>query len=554
MFQHQRMRSVCAALLIALLATASPAQSTALRGDANCDGQVDQTDVDAVLAIVFGGPNACDSSDVNGDGRVSVADATAVLALLLAPQSSTPTESPTSANPGPSATTTPTGSRTPTPGPNDCCQSGPFCGPPSGGLCPAGSVPVFNARCSGVTGQCVTFTPGTATATPSGASATATKTPGNTATPTRTGSLEPTGSATATGRPTRTFTITRTPSFTPTSIPTRTPTRTRPPTRTATDTATATASRTPSKTRTATTTGTVTRTPTITPTRTITRTPSVTPTQTITRTFTATPTPTRTRIPTPTRTVTRTPTNTPTMTSTRTATNTRAPTRTPTPTATRTATPTRTITPTRTVTRTPTPTLPISDGPQITFFGLAAAFNVVLAPSDIDVFGNPVYVRASGAGFFFVVEVRPGKSGRAPGGVTSNGDDTHPPDLQIQATNNLGNGSTLICDVGPEPNLPLGGVPGINPPSFDFSSTQVVAALNDFGCRFDTHTDQFPCTLNANGNPSFVHPGSSTLQYCTMSVLGNELQFPRGDTMVTVQVRDNAGNIGFPQRLVIRVP
>lgn len=299
----------------------------------------------------------------------------------------------------------------------------------------------------------------------------------------------------------------------------------------------------------------MTPTPTITRTATITRTPTITPTPTTTRTFTPTATLTRTRIPTLTRTVTRTPTNTPTVTSTRTATSTHAPTTTPTPTATRTATLTRTITPTRTATRTPTPTLPISDGPQITFFGLAAAFNVVLAPSDIDEFGNPVYVRPTGAGFFLIVEVRPGKSGRAPGGVTSNGNDTTPPDLQIEATNNLGNGSTLICDMGPEPTLPLGGVPGINPPSFDFSSKQVVAALNDFGCRFDTHTDQFPCTLNANGNPSFVHPGISSLQYCTISVLGNELEFPpHTDTLVTVQVRDNAGNIGFPQRLVIRVP
>jgi hypothetical protein len=199
--------------------------------------------------------------------------------------------------------------------------------------------------------------------------------------------------------------------------------------------------------------------------------------------------------------------------------------------------------------------LPISDGPQITFFGLAAAFNVVLTPlPEPDALGNPVYLRPGGAGFFFVVEVKPGKSGRPPGSSTSNGDSQNPPDLQIEATNNLGNGSTAICDVGPAPNQPLGGVPGIDPPSFDFSSPQVVAALNDLGCRFDIHTSDFPCTLSGRGNPSFVHPGVSTLQYCTMSVLGNELHFPRGDTLVTVQVRDDRGNIGFPQRLVIRVP
>lgn len=235
-------------------------------------------------------------------------------------------------------------------------------------------------------------------------------------------------------------------------------------------------------------------------------------------------------------------------------TNTRVPTNTPTLTQTRTATPTRTITPTQTVTRTATPTLPISDGPQITFFGPVTAFNTVITSTTDDALGNPVYVRTGGAGFFLVVEVKPGKSGRPPGNTTSNGDSKNPPDLQIEAANNLGNGSTAICDVGPAPNQPLGGVPGINPPSFDFSSEQVVAALNDLGCRFDVHTSDFPCTLSDRGNPSFVHPGSSTLQYCTTSVLGNELHFPPGDTLVTVQVRDDRGNIGFPQRLVIRVP
>jgi hypothetical protein len=594
MFGRQRFMGLCAALLLVAPCSAGVAQLNApLQGDANCDGQVNSDDIGAVLAIVFGGPNTCEGADVNGDGRVSMADATAVVMLLnAAAESPTPTETPTTtvtANPNdtatptpsvtptvgitpsetpppfatntptatrthsptptrsttgatrtPTATTTPTSTATqtsgdtPTPGPSDCCQLGPFCGPPSDGACPGGGVPVFNASCSGATGQCVTFTPAVmSTPTP---------------TPTQTGSVAPTPSSTRTPTATRTPTGTKTPTRTPTGIPTRTPTRTPLPTRTATPTGTATPTRTPTRTRTPTNTLLPTRTPTITPTFTITR------TATITRTPSNTPTPSFTRTETPTRTPTRTPTVTPTGTATRTATNTRVPTNTPTASPTRTITPTRTVTPTPTVTRTPTPTLPISDGPQITFFGPVTAFNTVITPTTEDALGNPVYVRAGGAGFFFVVEVKPGKSGRPPGSSTSNGDDVNPPDLQIEATNNLGNGSSLICDVGPQPSQPLGGVPGINPPSFDFSSPQVVAALNDFGCRFDTHTDQFPCTLNANGNPAFVHPGVSSLQYCTMSVLGNELHFPPGDTLVTVQVRDSGGNIGFPQRLVIRVP
>src|SRR5512143_627264 len=113
MFQHQCMRGICAALLITLSATAGVAQSSApLRGDANCDGRVDQADVDKVLAIVFGGLNDCDNSDVNDDGRVSVADTTAVLAILISPpQSPTPSETATTAA---TATATPPPSVTPT--------------------------------------------------------------------------------------------------------------------------------------------------------------------------------------------------------------------------------------------------------------------------------------------------------------------------------------------------------------------------------------------------------------------------------------------------------
>jgi hypothetical protein len=235
-------------------------------------------------------------------------------------------------------------------------------------------------------------------------------------------------------------------------------------------------------------------------------------------------------------------------------------TRTPTPT--RTFTPTPTVTPTRTVTRTPTPTLPISAGPQITFFGLTTAFNTVLAPTTIDDLGRPVYTRVFGAGFFIVVEAKPGSSGRQPGTLMSNSDPTNPaarPDLQILANKNLGNGSPDICDTGPLPNAKLGGVPGFNPPDFDPTSQAVADALNDFGCRFDIHVDSAdavngPCTLNARGIPAFVKRGESTLQYCTRSVVGVELHFLKGDTLLTVQVRDSSGNIGFPQTIVLRVP
>jgi hypothetical protein len=217
---------------------------------------------------------------------------------------------------------------------------------------------------------------------------------------------------------------------------------------------------------------------------------------------------------------------------------------------------TPTITPTRTVTRTPTPTLPIPVGPRITFFGLATAFNREIPTSGEDLFGRPVYVRVTGAGFFIVVEARPGSSGRPPGAITSNSNPSDPsarPDLQILADHDLGNGSPAICDTGPVPNSPIGGVPGFDPPDFDPMSQAVADALNDLGCRFAVHNDQSPCTYNEDNNPAFLR-AETTLQYCTIGVLGNELHFPEGDTVLTVQLRDDRGNFSFPRSIVVRVP
>jgi len=382
----------------------------ALPFDANCDLRVDEADVAAAIAIVFGGPNDCETADANSDGRVSVADVAGIIINLR--------DSPVTPSPIETITRTP--------------------GPP--------------------------------------------------------------------GTPTRTATISRTPSRT------RTPTRTRTPLRT----------------------------PTITRTVPATRTPTVTPTASRTRTATNTRTATRTR------TSTRTFTITPTFTPTRTRTATRTPSRT------RTATPTPTITPTATITRTPTPTLPPSAGPRITYFGLITAFNTELKTTITDDFGRPVFLRQVGAGFFIVVEVRPGTSGRSPGRSTFNSNPDDPsarPDLQILASRDLGNGSPEICDTAP----PRGGVPGVNPPEFDPTSQTVADALNDLGCRFEFHTSEDPCTIDESENFAFLR-GESTLQFCTRTVLGAELHFPPGDTTLVVQVRDDRGNLGFPESIVVRVP
>lgn len=181
----------------------------------------------------------------------------------------------------------------------------------------------------------------------------------------------------------------------------------------------------------------------------------------------------------------------------------------------------------------------------------------MLQPIGTDAQGNPIYVRPFGAGFFIVVEGKPGSSGASLGTITINTSPSDPsarPDIQIEANRNLGNGSGLVCDSGPPP-APFGGVPGINPPNFDPTSQTIADALNDFGCRFDVHDKTAPCTVNVNDIPGFV-ASDSTQQFCTARVIDSALQFAQGDTLLTVQLRDKGlpPNIGNQQQLVVRVP
>jgi len=373
-----------------------------LRGDANCNGTVNAADIDAVVAIVFGGANTCATADVNDDGAITSTDVVGVL-LAFAP-------------PG-TATVTPTITDTPPP----------------------------------------TVTP------------TITQTPTTTRTPTITGTPSRTGSPTRTGTPTRSGTPTRTASRTPTSTRTVTPT----------------------------------------------------PTASITRTPTASRTPSRSPTPPNTPTVSRTPT----------------------------------ISPTPTVSRTPTPTIPIGPGPVITFFGLTNASNFLLDEVETLPDGTKVFLRPSGSQFFVVVEARPGLSGRQPSTNLVNANANIPPDFRIWADRNLGDGSTAVCDVGPVPELDIGGVPGIPPAQYDPNNPTVAQALNDWGCRFSIHNSADACTKPdpLTEVSRFVGTGT-TLQVCSEPVLGAELGFPFGDTTVTMQWRDSSGNISDPTKIIIRRP
>jgi hypothetical protein len=188
---------------------------------------------------------------------------------------------------------------------------------------------------------------------------------------------------------------------------------------------------------------------------------------------------------------------------------------------------------------------------------LATADNHVVEPVDATPDGIPIYARPNSFGFIIVVEARPGSSGRPidsggvmteEGGIIGFADF---PGLQILANRPLGNGSAIVCDIGPPPAA-IGGVPAVNPVDFTQSD-----ALADFACRFVVHTaGTDSCTLNDLGNFAFASTEvtSQTRQFCSVPAVGREIMFPTGETELTVRIRDTGGNAGPPASIIVRVP
>jgi len=204
--------------------------------------------------------------------------------------------------------------------------------------------------------------------------------------------------------------------------------------------------------------------------------------------------------------------------------------------------------------------MPRPFGPEVTFFGIATADNVLRTPASETDDGVPIYDWPTQAGFIIVLEGRPGTSNKPLAscglmdGIPCNGDRAAP---QILADRPLGNGSPAVCDDSPPT---LGGVPGIM--SLDFSGGEnVTNAINDLACRFDAHAQtELACTLNDLGNFSFEHyfgvnnPNNSTLQYCSVPALGQELALKSGETRFKARILDTAGNVGNTVEIVVRVP
>src|SRR5262249_4900116 len=76
-------------------------------------------------------------------------------------------------------------------------------------------------------------------------------------------------------------------------------------------------------------------------------------------------------------------------------------------------------------------------------------------------------------------------------------------------------------------------------------------SINDLACRFEIATARVAtCTQDAFGQPAFVDP-TSRAQFC-LAVTGS-MAFAKGETRLTVQVRDQTALIGPSRQLVLQV-
>jgi hypothetical protein len=185
--------------------------------------------------------------------------------------------------------------------------------------------------------------------------------------------------------------------------------------------------------------------------------------------------------------------------------------------------------------------------------GVARADGQVTQPVGTAGDGSPIYERQVGFGFFLYIEARLGPGNRPVGQQTFNSDLGDPnllPNLQVVVSRPLGNGSSAVCDDGPDP--PIGGVPATNPAMFGGSQASA-NAINDLGCRFNARSSSGDaCTRNNQQDPGFVAAGTR-VQFCPAIGVGAEMAFPVGDTRVTARTTDTIGQPGPPASIIIRV-
>jgi len=214
--------------------------------------------------------------------------------------------------------------------------------------------------------------------------------------------------------------------------------------------------------------------------------------------------------------------------------------------------------PTRTPTPSPTPT---RQGPIVTYLGVlkhitgCVCCTVPCDPEPTPYLENGRQVfEVPGGQLLLVVE------GRTVDGLPpAVGSFTQPnpnlgdgrPDIQIESTQGLGQGSAAVCDDGfHAPVTDGGGVYPVPTPDFSFTTT-ITDALNDFGCRFEFHLNGDQCTTYGDAVSPFFLGAGSQAQFCNKAT--GTAAFNPGDSLVTVRLRDKVGNIGPTAQIVVRV-
>lgn len=207
-------------------------------------------------------------------------------------------------------------------------------------------------------------------------------------------------------------------------------------------------------------------------------------------------------------------------------------------------------TPTGEMAPTPTasPTMAPALGPRVHTFTLLAADDSVVRPTTVEN-GIPVFQLPFGRAFRIVVEAGVGDSGIPPGSDTFRAFGA--PSFQIQADRPLGNGSIEVCDG--DSSVP-GGVPGIDPPTFELTP-MVEDTLNDFGCRFvDGSPMQQPAGRGCNDQQACMRfedgtfgcdSSLATVQYCSQIISVVE-EFPLGDTLLSARVMECRPSVSCP--------
>jgi hypothetical protein len=238
-----------------------------------------------------------------------------------------------------------------------------------------------------------------------------------------------------------------------------------------------------------------------------------------------------------------------TATSTRTTTGiASSPTPSPADTATVPALPTATAThtvPTHTASPTATP-----QPPQITYFGVARADDLVQTTELFDVEGRPIFARVQGQGMSLVLEASRGTLPLADAAYDPFGG---LPGAQFIVSRPLGDGSATVCDFDPPI---IGGIPATVPLVFSGERT-VIDAINDLGCRVNDGTGAprirfsgSACTRDVSAEFLFVNEDSDG-QFCLP--IARAWGFPPGDTIVAARVQDVRGNVSEPREIVLRV-